>query len=133
MQLTYHCNRQRLLLFRACPTEPRPNTSAVFMAVSILSLGQEEADGRTAVPPPPASVRGPGVWGPGPGPGGYIQDVPLEGPKKKMFEKLCFDGFGPSQMTCPKNGQKMIKKWSKNGPGKIWDHFLTIFAWVFDK
>ena len=68
----------------------------------------------------------------GPGPGRYTQDVPLEGPKKKMIKKWCFDGFGPSQMTCPKSGQKMFKKLSKNGPGKIWDHFLIIFPLVFD-
>ena len=25
----------------------------------------------------------------------------------------------------------MVKKWSKNGLSKIWDHLNTIFAWVF--
>ena len=53
--------------------------------------------------------------------GRYIQDVPLDAPKIEMAEKLYFDGFGLSQMTCPKSGQKQSKKNNKNGLGKIWD------------
>ena len=40
----------------------------------------------------------------------YIQDVPLECPKVEMVEKWSGNGFGPSQMTCPKSGQKVSKK-----------------------
>ena len=64
---------------------------------------------------------------------GYAQDVPLECPKIEMVKKWSGNGFGPSQMTCPKSGQKVSKKWSKKGPGKIWDHKNTNFAWAFDK
>ena len=63
----------------------------------------------------------------------YADDVPLEGPKTKMVKKWSGNGFGPSQMTCPKSGQKVPKKWSKKGPSKIWDHKNTNFAWAFDK
>ena len=63
----------------------------------------------------------------------YADDVPLEGPKAKMVKKWSGNGFGPFQMTCPKSGQKVPKKWSKKGPRKIWDHKKTNFAWVFDK
>ena len=63
----------------------------------------------------------------------YADDVPLEGPKTKMAKKWSGNGFGPSQMTCPKKGQKVPKKWSKKGPRKIWDHKKTNFAWAFDK
>ena len=51
---------------------------------------------------------------------GYIQDVPLEAPKIEMAKKWYFDGFGPSQLTCPKSGQKVPEKWSANGLSKIW-------------
>ena len=47
-------------------------------------------------------------------------DVPSEGPKTKMVKKWSGNGFGPCQMTCPKSGQKVFKKWSKNGPSQIW-------------
>ena len=63
----------------------------------------------------------------------YMDDVPLEGPKTKMVKKLFGNGFGLSQMTCPKSGLKVRKKWSKKGPHKIWDHKKTYFAWAFDK
>ena len=71
------------------------------------------------------------MWGSGPQ--DYADDVPLEGPKAKMVKKWSGNGFGPFQMTCPKSGQKVPKKWSKKGPRKIWDHKKTNFAWVFDK
>ena len=61
----------------------------------------------------------------------YADDVPLEGPKAKMVKKWSGNGFGPFQMTCPKSGQKVPKKWSKKGPRQIWDHKKTNFAWVF--
>ena len=63
----------------------------------------------------------------------YAQDVPLECPKIEMVKKWSGNGFGPSQMTCPKSGQKVSKKLSKKGPGKIWDHKNTKFGWVSDK
>ena len=50
----------------------------------------------------------------------YMDDVPLEGLKTKMVKKWSGNGFGPSQMTCPKSCQKVAKKWSKNGLSKIW-------------
>ena len=43
-----------------------------------------------------------------------------------MAKKWSGNGFGPSQMTCPKSGQKVSKKLSKKGPGKIWDHKTQI-------
>ena len=63
----------------------------------------------------------------------YADDVPLEGPKAKMVKKWSGNGFGPSQMTCPKSGLKVPKKWSKKGPGKIWGHKTTNFAWALAK
>ena len=66
-------------------------------------------------------------------PRGYVQDVPLECPKIEMVKKWSGNGFGPSQISCPKSGQKVPKKWSNKGPGKIWDHKNTNFVWVFDK
>ena len=62
-------------------------------------------------------------------------DVPLEGPKTKMAKKQSRNprnGFGPSQMTCPKIDQKVSKKLSKKGPRKISDHKNINFAWVFN-
>ena len=66
-------------------------------------------------------------------PRSYMSDVPLEGTKTKMAKKWSGNGFGPSQMTCPKSGQQVPKKRSKKGPRKIWDHKKTNIAWVFDK
>ena len=45
---------------------------------------------------------------------------PPRGPKNRHCQKWYFDGFWPSQLTCPKSCQKVSKKWSKNGLGKIW-------------
>ena len=38
----------------------------------------------------------------------------------KSGQKMVWEFFGPSQLTCPKSGQKVPKKWSKNGLSKIW-------------
>ena len=57
----------------------------------------------------------------------------VEGPKARMAKKWSGNGFGPSQMTCPKSVQKVPKKLSKNGLSRIWDHVNTNLAWVFDK
>ena len=52
--------------------------------------------------------------------GALYPRCPLRGPKNRNGQKWYFDGFGPSQLTCPKSGQKVPKKWSANGLSKIW-------------
>ena len=63
----------------------------------------------------------------------YIHLVPSEAPNVEMAKQMYFDGFGPSQMTCPKSGQKRFKQTSQDGLRKIWGHLNTNFVWAFDK
>ena len=57
-------------------------------------------------------------------------DVPLEGLKAKMSKKWSGNGFGPSQMACPKSGPKVPKKLSKRVPAKSGAIQILVLLWL---